>query len=397
MHDASITGGAAMIAIRAAVAGRVAITIALAAALALASADAAELAFDAATGRVEARGLDPAEVRALAAGHGTMARALAVRTVFDDASPDVAEPPPIVGHYALDGMALVFVPRHGWHAGRRYRAAWAAPAGARAPGVPRTATLAFRTPSADASGATPTVTAILPTGPVLPANLLRVHVRFSRPMRRGHAADAVRLEGADGRTLPSSFLAIGHELWSEDMRRLTLTLDPGRIKRGVRPNLEAGAPLVGGHAYTLVVGATLKARDGTPLGFDVRRRFIAGPALADHPPLDAWRVGRVGSGTRQSLAIEPPASIDLLSAELRLAIVDADGQRLPGRLRGAGTDGSLLFAPERPWEDGARLRLDPRLEDISGNRRGSAFEMPPGTAAASGSRMPVAFLPIDVH
>lgn len=372
--------------------------LALAAAVAASSIDAAELAFDAATGRVEARGLDAAEAEALAADPDAMARALVVRVAPAEApakgDDDVALPS-IVGRLAIDGDALAFVPRHGWRPGRDYRASWTAPGDGAA--ARRATTLAFSVPGPEPDAAAPTVEEVLPAGPVLPANLLRLHVRFSRPMRRGRAAEAIRLEGADGRTLPGAFLAIGREQWSADMRRLTLTLDPGRIKRGVRPNLEAGAPLAAGRAHALVIGAALEDRDGRALGHDVRRRFVAGPPFLRHPPLDAWDVGRVRSGTREPLAVRPPPAIDPLSAEVAVAVVDARGRRVPGRLRRDATTGSLRFDPERPWGPGARLRLDARLEDVAGNRRAGGFEMAPGTVATRAGPTAPAFLPIEVR
>ena len=39
------------------------------------------------------------------------------------------------------------------------------------------------------------------------------------------------------------WIGINQELWDPGMQRLTLLLDPGRIKRGVGPNLEAGLAL----------------------------------------------------------------------------------------------------------------------------------------------------------
>ncbi len=45
------------------------------------------------------------------------------------------------------------------------------------------------------------------------------------------------------------------ELWNEDLARLTVLIDPGRIKRNVATNVELGFALLAGRNYTLSVGA----------------------------------------------------------------------------------------------------------------------------------------------
>ena len=67
-------------------------------------------------------------------------------------------------------------------------------------------------------------------------------------------------------------LEVGEELWDADQCRLTLFFDPGRIKRGLRPHLEAGPPLTEGEAYRLTEGvltvdggAILNVEVGSPV------------------------------------------------------------------------------------------------------------------------------------
>ena len=83
------------------------------------------------------------------------------------------------------------------------------------------------------------VMAIYPTAAEVPRNLLRLYVWFSAPMSEGYAARHVRLAGDAGERLAGALLP-GGELWSGDGRRLTLLLDPARIKRGLAAHREAG-------------------------------------------------------------------------------------------------------------------------------------------------------------
>ena len=63
-------------------------------------------------------------------------------------------------------------------------------------------------------------------------------------MSTGDAYQHIRLLDETGREVPRAFLQTAHELWDERRQRFTLILDPGRIKRGLRANLEDGAPLL---------------------------------------------------------------------------------------------------------------------------------------------------------
>jgi len=74
---------------------------------------------------------------------------------------------------------------------------------------------------------------ILPTARDLPANVLRFYVEFSGPAEADFDRDQIRLTDGAGRAIDDAFLLLGQELWSPDARRLTLLMEPGRIKRGM--------------------------------------------------------------------------------------------------------------------------------------------------------------------
>ncbi|MEO0754423.1 MAG: hypothetical protein AAFY85_06450, partial [Pseudomonadota bacterium] len=72
---------------------------------------------------------------------------------------------------------------------------------------------------------------IYPTSDVLPANLLRFYVYFSEPMQRSAALEHVTLRSVStGKAVTGAFFQSRYDLWSTDGRRLTLLLDPGRVK-----------------------------------------------------------------------------------------------------------------------------------------------------------------------
>ena len=89
----------------------------------------------------------------------------------------------------------------------------------------------------------------------MPRNLLRCYVEFSAPMREAGATH-VRLLDADGAPLVGALLATEYELWDPDRRRLTVLLDPARIKRGLVAPSRGRVPACGeGESVTLVVDA----------------------------------------------------------------------------------------------------------------------------------------------
>ena len=73
-------------------------------------------------------------------------------------------------------------------------------------------------------------------------------------MREAGAAH-VRLVDAEGATLVGALLPTEYELWDPERRRLTVLLDPARIKRGLVPHRAIGYPLREGTSVTLVVDA----------------------------------------------------------------------------------------------------------------------------------------------
>jgi len=75
---------------------------------------------------------------------------------------------------------------------------------------------------------------IYPTAETLPLNQLKLYVVFSAAMSEGSANRTVSLRRADGSgRLEGALLPMEPELWDRDRTRLTLLLDPGRIKRGL--------------------------------------------------------------------------------------------------------------------------------------------------------------------
>src|SRR6056297_608601 len=137
---------------------------------------------------------------------------------------------------------------------------------------------------------------IYPTAEELPANLLRFFVYFPRPMERGDILDHVALVDETGREVAGALLGTRYDLWSPDATRLTILLDPGRVKTGLAAHHTMGRALEEGRRYALHVRATAMDAEGCPLGFETMQSFVAGPPDLDPPAPGAWALTRPEAG-----------------------------------------------------------------------------------------------------
>ena len=302
---------------------------------------------------------------------------------------DSAELPAMVGDYrVVEGDAAVhFLPRYGWSPGRSYvamlslRRAREIMPSARLPDGDTLET-SFHVPSADIPDEPTTVTAIYPTADELPENLLRFYVEFSQPMLRGDVYDTVQLVGADGTLVEAPFLQIGREFWDRSMRRLTIILDPGRIKRGVGPNVQAGSPLSNHGRYELVIGAGMTDAYRRPLTEAVRKVFTV--VAPDHrsPDPTRWTLSSPIAGTRDTLTIDLDGAIDPFLAQRLIRLEDGSGRMVSAAFSFMDAERIVRLTPTEEWTNGPyRLAVHPTLEDFAGNRVESVFDMAPGTVA----------------
>ena len=213
----------------------------------------------------------------------------------------------------------------------------------------------------------PRVVQVQPSGPEVPANLLRISIRFAAPVE-GPLLPRLSLRRTDGTPIEAPFLE--QELWSPNGKVLTIMLHPGRVKSG----LNARAAM----------GPILSMRDDVALALDGRpiKHWSVGASDEIGPVPSAWKVSGVRVESRQPLVVTLDAPIDGRDADY-LAIADAQNHRVPGRARLSNGETTWTFAPNAPWRAGLyRLVARGTLEDAAGNRPGSHFETsidsPPG-------------------
>ncbi len=289
--------------------------------------------------------------------------------------------PPVAGDWQIDDDAIRFRPRYPLVPGLTYvarfdvdrlRALAGAPPG---PAAEPPIEARFSLPREHVLPST-VVSAIYPSASELPENLLKLYLHFSAPMGRGDAYRHIRLVDAEGRDHQHVFLAVGEELWDASQRRLTLFFDPGRIKRGLRPHLEAGPPLVEGGSYRLVVDAGWRDAEGLPLARGFEKAFTAGAADRRSPDPGDWRIEPPAAGTRAPLEVIFDESLDHGLASRVVRVTGAGGRPIAGQVEVVDSERRFRFVPEAPWRPGDyQIEVDSVLEDLAGNSLRQVFDL----------------------
>jgi hypothetical protein len=267
---------------------------------------------------------------------------------------------PVAGRDERDGQFLRFTPAFGFVAGQEYVVR------TRRSGEPDRLT-EFRIPG-EVAAAPALVTGVYPSGDVLPENVLRFYVHFSVPMTPHLAADSVALRHASGRVDRAAFMRFKQELWNADRTRLTILLDPGRIKRSVATNPELGPALLEGQRYELTVEHGWPAANGSSVLPSFSKRFSVGGALREPPNVERWSWRPPRPGTCDALRIVFDRPFDRHLLDDALCVVDGGGQPVDGTPLPGDSETSWSFTPAEPWTTGdVRIVVDDALEDVAGN------------------------------
>ena len=261
------------------------------------------------------------------------------------------ELPGMPGSWALDDGAARFMPRHPFLPGTIYALVWRE----------WIWTIEYEAPP----GAT-SVVGIFPSAAELPLNNLKLYIQFSGPMSEGWAQRAVTVRQS-GAVLQHVLLDQTPELWDPGRRRLTLLFEPGRVKRGLAPNLEYGNPIQEGRAITLNVDDSFRDANGRALRAGAERTYRVGPAVRRRVDPAEWRWRMPPADSRSPLTLDFDRPLDRALLEHSLRVTGPSGPLL-GQAAIGTAERSWTFIPESPWEHGEHfLDVNPLLEDLAGN------------------------------
>ncbi len=280
----------------------------------------------------------------------------------------------MLGVYRVELNALRFEPQFALEPGITYRAVFRPdqlPGGKQV--TPITAVF-----QAIRRSATPTtvVSRVYPSADSLPENLLKFYIYFSAPMSRGNIYDHIHLLGESGKKVELPLLEIDEELWDATMTRLTLFIDPGRIKRGVLPLEEIGPSLEAGKSYTLVIEREWRDGAGIPLKESFQKAFKVASADREPPDPARWKIQSPQSGARDPLTIIFPEPMDHALAQRLIRVSAESGEAIEGKVALEDQERRWAFTPDNAWRRGRyQLIIQTTLEDLAGNNIGKPFEV----------------------
>jgi hypothetical protein len=274
--------------------------------------------------------------------------------------------PPVLGQYSVENGSLAFRPRFALAPGLHIRAFFHVPGQAAIEKI-------FELPKAEAIVSSTRVEHVYPSTDLLPVNELKFYLYFSAPMAQGEVWRHVRLLRDDGSLVEVPFLE--QELWDRENRRVTLLLDPGRIKRGLASLAEAGPALEEGQHYTLVIDGDWPDSRGVPLVEEFRKLFRVVEADRKPPQVTDWHITAPAAGVEAPLAIDFPKPLDYALLQHMLTVSGPAGP-VAGTVAVDREETQWRFTPNQPWVAGDyRVVVETALEDLAGNHIGRPFDV----------------------
>ncbi|MEW6210352.1 MAG: Ig-like domain-containing protein [Acidobacteriota bacterium] len=289
-----------------------------------------------------------------------------------------ADMPPMLGEYLIERDAIRFHPRFPLVVGLQYTARFDVSLFAsmtqsnvsdQSPVI-----ASFALPKSEAT--LTRVAAVYPSADRLPANQLKLYIEFSAPMSMGVAYDHIHLFDERGRELPKAFLRLQQELWDESRKRLTLWFDPGRIKRGLRPNVEMGEPLTEGRSYRLVIDRSWLDAEGNAMAESFEKKFTVAPSDRQPPDPATWQLAAPRAGTREPVRLVFSEPLDRALLESKLDLLDDHRNRLEGAVEIINDEREWRFTPASEWAEGSySILIDSAIEDLAGNNLRRSFDI----------------------
>ncbi|MDZ4848394.1 MAG: hypothetical protein SGI77_03815 [Pirellulaceae bacterium] len=301
--------------------------------------------------------------------------------------------PSVLGDRQLIDERLVFTPRFELQPGQRYRAEYTPPK--------ETGTAVSKSLMLTALAHQPVteLVGIFPSSSELPQNLLKFYLYFSAPMQQGNAYRFIQITTSEGKPLAFPFLELAEELWDASGKRLTLLLDPARVKRGLVPREEDGAIFEVGNKYRLTIRKEWLDAIGQPMVADAIKEFSIVTEDFEQPDASNWivllldaakhdtvkdRSEKISESTQHrsdrpldlEIQVVFPEPLDRGLLEHSISVFDSAGKTIAGKVQILDNERRWCFSPESKMPAGEYvLKVNPLLEDLTGNSLERAFEV----------------------
>lgn len=279
--------------------------------------------------------------------------------------------PAIIGKLNYQDQKLTFKPKYGFSAGSKYTVVISQI------GSSKPEYKALIEVPAKEKVSTTFVKNVFPSSATLPMNQLKLYLEFSAAMRMGRAYDHIKLYRLPENVLEEeAFLAMPEELWDPERKRLTIFFDPGRIKRGVQPNLQLGLPLLEGRSYKLVIDSAWLDANGAALTQGFEKEFTVATVDRKSPEPKAWELLSPDSGSLEALVLDFGESLDYGLLNSALVVLDVADKPVRGTVKLSKEESIWHFVPAKPWLHGVyKIVINPWLEDLAGNNLRRKFDI----------------------
>ena len=195
---------------------------------------------------------------------------------------------------------------------------------------------------------------VFPQAFQLPANLSKVHLRFTEPMAQKKALQYLSLTQLAKKPKP---LALPRALrWSEDGQICTIDFSKQPFKVGER--------------YRLEISGKWPSTLGVPLGRDHAKAFRADKVDRRPPRASQWSLKfPKHERTHHPLHCRMKESLDWAQLIRELVILDEKGRPVEGNFTINSLERNWMFRPTQPWQPGRyTLSIGHQIEDLAGNR-----------------------------
>jgi hypothetical protein len=220
----------------------------------------------------------------------------------------------------------------------------------------------------------PKVVGVYPSADILPENQLKFHIAFNSSMAMDEMYKRVKLFNSKGKVMEKAFLVLDQELWDNEMKIATILLDPGRIKRGLRPNVEMGTAIRKNEKYTLVIESGWKDVNGNPTTQIFKKEFNVTSADRTIVDYQSWEL-LVPVTASAPLTIELKECLNYVMLPESFIILDSRGHKINGKFQLLNNESAVVFTADADWKTGEYvLYINPLLEDAAGNNLNRLFD-----------------------
>ncbi len=216
---------------------------------------------------------------------------------------------------------------------------------------------------------------VYPTTDRVPANLLKIYLEFSAPMREGEVYQRVRIYNQQDELVKQPFVPLQPELWDHSGRRVTLWLDPGRVKRALMSREAHGPVLEAGKSYILEVDGDWKDVHGQPMADGYSKTLLVLSDDRIKPETENWALTTPAPGTREPLRVNFGETMDFATTGHAFSVITVSGEAVAGSVLVTDNESYLLFTPKLPWmPDTYQLLVSSSIEDLAGNNLNRVFD-----------------------